>query len=76
MPSSTTDITRNKEAPLKVTVFAWCLLHNRISNMDNFFRREILHDASCLCLGGCGSDEYVDRLFFILFFIGLIKFGF
>jgi len=45
-------------------MFEWQLLNNKISTKDNLLHRGILHDSSNLCLRGCKSNKYVDRLFF------------
>ena len=51
------NIVWNKEAPLKISFFAWRLLRNRISTTDNLTRRQNLW------VGGCGKHEDIDHLF-------------
>jgi hypothetical protein len=50
--------------PLKVTVFAWRLLRERLPTKDNLLRCSILHHDNQLCVGGCGMEETTYNLFF------------
>jgi len=54
----------NKITQLEVFMFKWQLLNNRIPIKDNLLRCGISHDSSNICLRGCKSNKYVDRLFF------------
>jgi hypothetical protein len=46
-----------KQVPLKVSIFVWRLLRNRLPTKDNLFRRRALHQDDIYCIGGCGSME-------------------
>ena len=52
-----------KHVPLKVSVFVWCLLRNRLPTKDNLLRRRALHQDDITCVGGCGSQETSHHLF-------------
>jgi len=54
----------HKQALLKVSIFAWRLLCNRLPTKDNLVRRQILHHEDNMCVTGCGSIETTDHLFF------------
>ena len=65
----------NNEVPLKVSLFAWCLLHNRLPTTDNLIRRHILHHNAQLCVGSCGIMEDINHLFLSCDFFGKIWVG-
>ena len=44
----------NKEVPLKVGLFAWNLMRNRLPTTDNLVKRQILRPNAQLYVGGCG----------------------
>jgi len=52
-----------KHVPLKVSVFVWCLLRNRLPTKDNLLRRRALHQDDIICVGGCGCQETSHHLF-------------
>ena len=52
-----------KEVPLKVFVFAWCLLRDRLPTKDNLFRRNIIQDDARGCVARCNFNESADHLF-------------
>jgi len=54
----------HKQAPLKVSLFAWRLFRNTLPTKDNLVRRHVLHLADNVCVGGCGSQETANHLFF------------
>ncbi|GAU10307.1 hypothetical protein TSUD_421680, partial [Trifolium subterraneum] len=56
------DFIWNKVGPLKVSLFAWRLLNNRLPSKDNLTRRGMHLEDSELCLGGCGVAETIDHL--------------
>ncbi|GAU47696.1 hypothetical protein TSUD_190240 [Trifolium subterraneum] len=56
------DVIWNKVVPLKVSLFAWRLLNNRLPSKDNLTRRGMHLEDSELCLGGCGVAETIDHL--------------
>ena len=51
----------NKEVPLKVSLFAWCLLRNRLQTTENLIRRHVHHHNVQPYVGGCGKMEDVDH---------------
>jgi hypothetical protein len=53
-----------KHVPLKVSVFAWHLLRNRLPKKDNLLRRRVLHQDDVNCVGECGCPETAQHLFF------------
>jgi hypothetical protein len=57
------DVTWNTIAPLKVSLFAWRLLNNRLPTKDNLIRRGMTHLDSILCTSGCGVAETSNHLF-------------
>lgn len=75
--SGRSDVTHfiwSKIVSLKVTIFAWWLLRNRIPTAYNLFIRGIIQDNVQMCVGGCGSNENVHHLFLCCDFIGRIQF--
>ena len=50
------EIIETKTVPLKVSIFVWRLLHNRIPRKDNLVHRGIIHQYD--------NSEYVNHLFF------------
>lgn len=52
-----------KVDPLKVSLFAWCLLLSRFSTKSDLVWRWVLHHNDQRCIGGCGMNEDVDQLF-------------
>lgn len=61
-----------KNVPLKVSMFVWRLLRNRIPMKDNLTRRGIKSSNSNLCLSDCGLEEHADHLFLGCAFYGSI----
>ncbi|RHN39581.1 putative reverse transcriptase zinc-binding domain-containing protein [Medicago truncatula] len=53
----------NKEVLLKTSLFAWCLLRDRLPTTDNLIKRRILHLNVHLCMGGWGMIEDAKHLF-------------
>jgi hypothetical protein len=58
------DMFRLKQVPLKVSVFVWRLLRNRLPTKDNLLRRRVLQQNAIACVGGCGLPETVVHFFF------------
>jgi len=52
----------HKLVPLKVSLFAWRLLQDRIPTKSNLVRRHILQANDNLCVGGCGIIATADHL--------------
>jgi len=65
----------NKEVPLKISLFAWRLLHDRLLTTDNLIKRHILHLNAHLCVGECGMIEDVNHLFLSCDFFGKLWYG-
>jgi len=61
-----------KQVPLKVSVFAWRLLRNRIPTKDNLFRRRIIPFDDTSCIVGYGSSETADHLLFHCAHFGMV----
>ena len=53
----------HKDVPLKVLLFMWRLLHDRLSTKNNLHRRRVLDFDDQFCVGGCGSVETSTHLF-------------
>jgi len=53
----------HKQVPLKINVFAWRFIRNRLPTKDNLVRRWVLHINDNVCVRGCGSLETVEHLF-------------
>ena len=52
-----------KQVSLKVSVFVWRLLRNRLPTKDNLLRRKAIHHDDIFCVGGCGCPETSHHLF-------------
>lgn len=66
------DIIWQKTVPLKINLFARCLLHNCISTFDNLLRQGLLQNNQQLCADGCGSNADINHLFMQCNFFGSI----
>jgi len=44
----------HRHIPIKVSLFVWSLLLNRLSTKDNLMRRSIVHANDLTCATGCG----------------------
>lgn len=62
----------HKQAPLKVSLFAWRLFRNRLPTKDNLLLRHVLHSDNIACVGGCGSSETAEHLFIGCAFFGRV----
>jgi len=54
----------HKYAPLKVLLFAWRLLRNKLPTKVNLVRRRVLQHDDNKCIRGCDVVETVGHLFF------------
>jgi hypothetical protein len=52
-----------KHVPLKISLFAWSLFHNRLPTKDNLIMSVIIQAEASTFLGGCGIQESADHLF-------------
>jgi hypothetical protein len=57
------DLVWHKQVPLKVLIFTWRLLQDRLPTKINLVRRGIIHHDAARCVAGCTSDESVAQLF-------------
>lgn len=53
----------NKATPLKVSLFAWRIMNERISTKDNLVRRKVFCYDSLACPSGCGKEKIINHLF-------------
>jgi len=53
----------HKQVPLKVSIFAWRLLRDRIPTKSNLLARGVINSQACLCVAGCGIVEDACHLF-------------
>jgi hypothetical protein len=63
-PVANQEVIWNKIASLKVSLFAWRLLKNKMPSKDNLLHRGMNQLDSMLCAGDCGVAETSDHLFF------------
>ncbi|CAJ2673841.1 unnamed protein product [Trifolium pratense] len=56
--------------PLKVSIFAWRLLRDRLPTKSNLVTRGILSSPAQLCVAGCGEVESAHHLFISCSFFG------
>jgi hypothetical protein len=62
----------HKHVPLKVSIFAWRLLQNRLPTRMNLVRRGILFENAARCLLGCDANETCQHLFISCDFYGIL----
>jgi len=62
----------HKHVSLKVSIFAWRLVKNRLPTRANLVHRGILLDAVAGCLLGCGDTERSQHLFISCGFYGTL----
>jgi len=73
---ATSDLIWHKQVPLKVSIFSWRLLQNRLPSKDNLVARDIISHDSQLCMIVCGGFENRDCSTFgsflplLCFFVG------
>ncbi|GAU10841.1 hypothetical protein TSUD_425610, partial [Trifolium subterraneum] len=65
--SATTDDAEkfiwHSQVPLKVSIFAWRLVRDRLPTKANLVTRGILSHVAGLCVSGCGEVESAQHLF-------------
>jgi hypothetical protein len=59
----TEDLIWHKKVPLKVSIFVWTLLPDRLPTKPNMATRGIITPRSHFCMSGCGGIESVHHLF-------------
>ncbi|GAU20182.1 hypothetical protein TSUD_352460 [Trifolium subterraneum] len=57
------DLIWHQHVPLKVSVLAWRLLHNKLPTKDNLVARDIIPQEARFCVNGCGEPETANHLF-------------
>ncbi|CAJ2632137.1 unnamed protein product [Trifolium pratense] len=60
------------QVPLKVSIFVWRLLRDRLPTKSNLITRGILSSSAQLCVAGCGEAESANYLFISCSFFGSI----
>ncbi|GAU35513.1 hypothetical protein TSUD_155440 [Trifolium subterraneum] len=53
----------HSQVPLKVSIFAWRLLRDRLPTKANLIIRGVLPAEDHLCISSCGADESAQHLF-------------
>ncbi|XP_045831292.1 uncharacterized protein LOC123922638 [Trifolium pratense] len=61
------------QVPLKVSIFAWRLLRDRLPTKSNLVTRGILSSAAHHCVSGCGVPESAHHLFIYCSTFGSIR---
>jgi hypothetical protein len=56
------DLIWHKQVPLKVSIFAWRLLRDRLPTKDNLLTRCIISSEAHFCVFGCGGIESTQHL--------------
>ncbi|MCH81803.1 cysteine-rich receptor-like protein kinase [Trifolium medium] len=69
---SVTDLIWHCQVPLKVSIFAWRLLRDRLPTKTNLVSRGIITPKDHLCVSGCGDVESAQHLFLSCSFFGSI----
>lgn len=57
---SATELIWHNQVPLKVSVFVWSLIRNRLPTKLNLVSRSVIY--SRLCVSGCGHVEIAHNL--------------
>ena len=60
---STAEMIWHRQVPLKVLVFAWRLLRDRLPTKANLIHRGVISPEAGLCVSGCGTLESAQHLF-------------
>jgi len=61
------------DVPLKVVMFAWWMFRDSMPTKDNLLRRGVIHRDARMCVTGCGSEENLAHLFYIVKY--LVRYG-
>lgn len=62
MERGLSDMVWLKQVPLKVSIFVWRLLRNRLPTKDNLGHMMILHQDDMACVGECGRQDMAVHL--------------
>jgi hypothetical protein len=57
------DLLWHKHVPLKVSIFVWRLLRDRLPTKINLVNRSIISSEDHFCTSGCGGVESTQHLF-------------
>jgi len=57
------DLVWHKQVPLKVSIFAWRLLRDRLPTKNYLLQRGCLDVEAARCVAGCGIEESATHLF-------------
>jgi len=57
------DLVWHKQVPMKVSIFAWRLLRDRLPTKTHLVRRGLIDVEAAGCVAGCGHDESASHLF-------------
>jgi hypothetical protein len=57
------DLILHRQVPLKVSIFAWRLLRDRLPTKVNMVARCIISPDALFCVSGCGDVESTHHLF-------------
>jgi len=57
------ELVWHKQVPLKVTVFAWRLIRDRLPTKANLAMRGVITADEIVCVSGCGHVETTGHLF-------------
>ncbi|KAK2402105.1 hypothetical protein QL285_051652 [Trifolium repens] len=57
------DLVWHRQVPLKVSIFAWRLLRDRLPTKSNLVARGIISPEAHLCVTGCGGIETAQHIF-------------
>lgn len=62
----------HRQVPLKVSVFAWRLLRDRLPAKSNLIYRGVIPSEAGLCVSGCGALESAQHLFLSCSYFALL----
>jgi len=69
---SALDLVWHHQVPLKVMIFAWHLIRDRLPTRANLVSKGILQLDTALCVTGCGMIETADHLFLSCLFFAVL----
>jgi hypothetical protein len=62
-PGEAEDLVWHKQVPLKISIFAWRLLRDRLPTKSNLVARGIISPEDQYCVSGCGGIESAQHIF-------------
>jgi len=66
------ELVWHQQVPLKVSVFAWRLVHDRLLPKCNLVARGVLFADMASCIAGCGIPETAHHIFLLCATFGTI----